>query len=129
MQRQPGAHYREGYVGLAVANMEMASRDIQGIVPAFSVQMDSDHVDTSSRQVQVKLEPFNQPAALLLLHLNVRFELSSDEPLGSWCAATTNPPSSSTASSASSAPPPSTGISRMAEPTEKIGPDQLWSVL
>jgi hypothetical protein len=71
MQHQPRAHKRKGYVGLAVIKVKMASRDVQGIVPPFLVQMDSDHVNTSSREVQMKLEPFNQPAALLMFHLDI----------------------------------------------------------
>jgi hypothetical protein len=75
IQHEPGAHNRKGYVGLAVANMEMASRDTQGIVAAFSIQMDSNHVDISSRKVQVKPEPSSQPAALLVFHLDVETKL------------------------------------------------------
>jgi hypothetical protein len=58
-------------MGLAVTNMEMASRDFQGITPDLLVQMDSNHVDTSPHKVQVKLEPFDQPAGLLPFHLDM----------------------------------------------------------
>jgi hypothetical protein len=61
-------------VGLAVADMEMAPRDIQGIVPTFRVQMDSEHVDASIRKVQVVLEPPNQPAATRLFHFDIETE-------------------------------------------------------
>src|ERR1700690_438625 len=39
------------------------------------MKMDSNHVDMSSRRVQVKPEPFSQPAALLMFHLDVETKL------------------------------------------------------
>jgi|ERR1035437_9585510 hypothetical protein len=74
MQHQPGAHNREGYVRPAVANMEMAPRDIQGVVSDFLVQMDPNHTNASSREVQVIPEPFDQPAGLHLFHLDIEFQ-------------------------------------------------------
>ncbi len=72
MQQEPRTHDRKGYVGLAITNVEMATRNPQGIMPRFSIQMNSDHIDTSICEVQVKLEPFDQPARLLPIHLDVK---------------------------------------------------------
>jgi hypothetical protein len=58
-------------VGLAVTDMKMALRDVEWIVPPFSIQMDANHIDAPPRKVQVKLETPDQPAALLLFHLNM----------------------------------------------------------
>lgn len=51
MQHQPRIHKWKGYVRLAGTNVEVASRDIQGIMPAVLIQMDSNHIDASSREV------------------------------------------------------------------------------
>jgi hypothetical protein len=49
----------------------MAPRNRQGITPGFVIQMDSNHVDVSSGQVQVELEPFHNSTGLLRFHQNI----------------------------------------------------------
>jgi hypothetical protein len=71
MQHQAGAHHWKGYVCFAVTDVEMAPRDIQWVVSDFLVQMDLNLIDASSREVEAESEPSDQPAGLLLLHLDI----------------------------------------------------------
>jgi hypothetical protein len=74
MEHQPWIHNWKRYVSIAVTDVKMASRDPQGIVADILVQMDSNHVDVSFREVKVKFELLDQPAGLLPLHSNAEAE-------------------------------------------------------
>jgi hypothetical protein len=74
MQHQSGAHNRKRYVGLAIANVEMAPGDLQRVVPGYRVQVDANPVDASPRKEQVKLKLPNQPATLIKFQLDLETE-------------------------------------------------------
>ncbi len=60
-------------MSLAVANMDMAAGNSNRIVSHSLVQMNSNHRDVATRQMQVKLEASYEPA--LLAFLQIKFEV------------------------------------------------------
>ena len=75
MHHKTWVHDRKGYVGFAIFDVEMAARHCYGIAAHRFVQIDSDHFDAAAEEMQIKLEPSNEPTLLLSLKLDVEAEL------------------------------------------------------